>query len=231
MSIILAILLSLNIALPTSKLPDTISLKFERKVLQNNTTEIIKGIAYYQYPHRVFLEVQQPIKQIMIVEKGLLTIYYPQDNKAFRIKSKGPIPMPFIQAILSAMKDDYGLTEMGYTLSKHEKRQNMLCTLWDPPKTQKKRMGKFILGTEKGLLTYAEALDPNGKTVIKSFYKKHIEFNGRHFPLESRSEINQESKISQEYVIYNDVKFNTALPNNVISFSLPDSVSIREIEW
>jgi outer membrane lipoprotein-sorting protein len=228
---ILALILTLNTVLPVSQMPETISLKFERKVVQNNSTEIVKGIAYYKAPHRVFIEVQQPLKQIMIVEKDVLTIYYPVENKAFHIKSKGPIPMPFIQAILSAMKDDYGLSEAGYNLTKTEKKGNILYTYWDPPKEHKKKMGRFILGTENGLLNYAEALDPKGKTVIKSFYQKHIEFNGKHFPLEARSEIIEGSKRTEEYVTYSDVKFNVSLPQEVVSFRLPDSVQVKEIEW
>jgi len=227
---ILALILTLYTVLPASQ-PDTISLKFERKVVQNNTTEIIKGIAYYQSPQKVSIEVQQPLKQIMIVEKNILTIYYPAENKAFHIKSKGPIPMPFIQAILSAMKDDYGLTEMGYNLTKHEKKGNALYTYWDPPKEHKKELGRFILGTENGLLNYAEALNPKGKTIIKSFYGKHTEFNGKHFPLEARSEIFEGSKKNEEYVTYSEVKFNVPLPKEVVNFRIPDSVPVKEIEW
>ena len=228
---ILAFILTLYTVLPVSQMPDTISLKFERKVVQNNSTEIIKGIAYYRSPQRVSIEVQQPLKQIMIVEKNVLTIYYPAENKVFRIKSKGPIPMPFIQAILSAMKDDYGLTEMGYNLTKHEKKGNVLYTYWDPPKEHKKQLGRFILGTENGLLNYAEALNPKGKTVIKSFYGKHTEFNGKHFPLEARSEIFEGSKKNEEYVTYSEVKFNVPLPKEFINFRIPDSVPVKEIEW
>jgi outer membrane lipoprotein-sorting protein len=229
--VILALILTLNTVLPISQMPDTISLKFERKTVQNNTTETVKGIAYYKAPHRVYIEVQQPLKQIMIVEEDALTIYYPAENKAFHIKSKGPIPMPFIQAILSAMKDDYGLSEIGYNLTKTEKKENMLYTYWDPPKEHKKQMGRFILGTENSLLNYAEALNPKGKTVIKSFYQKHIEFKGKHFPLEARSEIFEGSKQTEEYVTYSDVKFNVSLPQEVISFRLSDSVQVKEIEW
>jgi outer membrane lipoprotein-sorting protein len=230
-SIIIALVLALSTVMPVNEMPDTISLKFERKVVQNNSTEIVKGIAYYSSPQRVFIEVQQPLKQIMIVEKNVLTIYYPAENKAFRIKSKGPIPMPFIQAILSAMKDDYGLTEMGYNLAKHEKKGNILYTYWDPPKEHKKELGRFILGTENGLLNYAEALDPKGETIIKSFYGKHAEFNGKHFPLEARSEIFEGSKKNEEYVTYSEVKFNVPLPKEVINFRIPDSVPVKKIEW
>jgi len=38
-----------------------------------------------------------------------MLIYYPNAKKAFRIKSKNPIPPPFIQTIIGAMKEDYGL--------------------------------------------------------------------------------------------------------------------------
>jgi len=229
--IILAIILVLNGVLPINQMPDTMSLKFERKIIQNKSTEIVRGISYYKAPQRLFIEVQYPLKQIMIVDKDILTIYYPVDNKAFRIKSKGPIPMPFIQAILSAMKDDYGLSEVGYNLTKTEKKGNTLYTYWDPPKEHKKQMGRFILGIDNGLLNYSEALNPKGKTVVKSFYQKHIEFNGKHFPLEARSEIIEGSKRTEEYVTYSDVKFNVPLPQEVSSFRIPDSVPIKEIEW
>ena len=210
---------------------DTISLRFERKIIVENSTEIVKGISYYKAPQKLYIEVQHPLKQIMVIENNITTIYYPIERKAFRIKSKGPVQMPFIQSILSAMKDDYGLSDIGYTLTRSEKKGNTLYTYWDPPKEYKKQMGKLILGIENGLLNYSEALNPKGKTVIKSFYKKHMEFNGKFFPLEIQSEITESSKKTNEYVIYSDVKFNISLPQEVISFSIPNSVPIKEIEW
>jgi len=228
---ILILLLTLNSALPLNRLPDTISLKFERKVVQKDSTEIVNGILYYTAPQKAFIEVKSPVKQIMIVDREVLTIYYPAEKKAFRIKSKGPIPLPFVQAILSAMKEDYGLSETGYTLAKHEKKGNILYTYWDPPRNQKKRMRKFILGIENNLLVYAEARSPDEKTVAKSFYKNHIEFNGKHIPLEARSEIREGSKKIEEFVTYSDVKFNGSIPKEVVNFKIPDSVSVKEIEW
>jgi hypothetical protein len=136
--------------------------------------------------------------------------------------------MPYSYAIHS---DDYGLTEMGYTLAKHEAKGDTLYTYWDPPPSLKKRLGEFILGTTNGLLAYAEARNPNGRTAAKSFYKKHTELAGKYFPLEVHSEIYDGSDRIEEYVAYSDVEFNIPLPDRVANFDLPDSIYVKEVEW
>ena len=229
--IVLILLLALNSVAHGEQKLDTISLKFERKVVQDDSTEIVKGVVYYQAPLKAFIEVQEPVKQIMLVDGEVMLIYYPVEKKAFRIKAKGLIPMPFIQNILSIMKDDYGLTETGYTLTKHERKGDTLYTYWAPPRKLKKHLGKFILGTANGVLVYAEAKNPKGKTAAKSFYKKHIELAGKQFPLEVRSEIFGGPKRTEEFVTYSEVEFNISLPDRVTSFKLPDSVPVDEVEW
>ena len=155
-TIVLILLFALNPMAQGPQKLDTISLKFERKVVQNGSTEMVTGIAYYQAPQRVFIEVQDPVNQIMLIDGGVMLIYYPVEKKAFRIKAKGAIPMPFVQGILSVMKDDYGLTEMGYKLARHEKKGDTLYTYWDPPR-ELESLGEFVLGTVDGVLVYAEA--------------------------------------------------------------------------
>jgi len=228
---LLIFLLALNSLAFGSQAPNTLSLKFEREAIQDNYTETVKGIAYYQSPKKVFIEVQEPISQIMSIDGDVMIIYYPVEKKAFRIKSKGPIPMPFIQTILSVMKDDYGLTEMGYTFAEHERKGDTLYTYWKPPKKLKKRLGKFVLGTASGLLVSAEARDPKGKPVAKSLYSKHTKLGEKYFPLEVRSEIYTGSNRSEENVTYSDVKFDISIPAKVTSFKIPDSVKVKEVEW
>ena len=228
---VLILILAFGPVVSESQMPDTLSLNFEREFIQGDSIETTKGIAYYQAPQRLFIEVDEPLSQIMLIDGAEMTIYYPVEKKAFRIMAKGPIPLPFIQTILSVMKDDYGLTEMGYTLAKHEIKDSTLYTHWDPPRKLKKRLGKFILGTTDGLLVYAEARTPKGKAAAKSFYKKHMELGGKHFPLEVRSEIYEGRKRTEEHVVYSDVKLNIPLPDRVISFQLPQSIPVKEIEW
>ncbi len=209
--------------------PDTIVFNFERKVAQSNSTEIIKGTAYYK-SDRLFIEVKEPIKQIMIIEKNILNIYYPQDDRAFRIKSKKPFTMPFIDSIMTIIKEDHGLTELGYSLVKHEKNDNMVYTYWEPPKNKKKTMGQFILASEDNRLVYVEFRNHEGKSIAKSFYQNHVKINGKHFPMEVRSEITEGANIIEEYVTYSEVKFNVAIPKEVTNFKIPDSVKIENVE-
>jgi outer membrane lipoprotein-sorting protein len=227
----LVLLLTLSSVASGSQSLNTLSLNFQRKTIQGDSVELVKGVAYYQAPQKVSIHVQDPIRQVMFIDGEVMLIYYPVEKKAFRIKAKGPIPMPFVQTILSVMKDDYGLTEMGYTLAKHETKDGTLYTHWDPPRKLKKKLGRFVLGTAKGVLVYAEARDPKDRIAAKSFYKKHTELAGKHFPLEVRSEIYNGSNRTDEYVVYSDVKLNITLPDNVANFELPDSVAVREVEW
>ena len=228
---LLVFLLTFGSATTGFQPPETLSLKFERKVVQGDSEDIVKGISYYQAPQKLFIDVQEPINQIMIIENDVMLIYYPVEKKAFRIKARGPIPMPFIQTILSFMKDDYGLTEMGYTLDKHETKDNTLYTYWKPPRDLKKHLGKFVLGTTKGVLVYAEARTSKDKPAVKSFYSKHTELSGRPFPLKAHSEIYNGSNRVDEYVTYSDVKLNVSLPDNVVNFKLPDTIPVKEVEW
>ena len=262
--VLLIFLLVLNSLAFGSQAPNTLSLKFERKVIQSGSTEVVEGLAYYhQSPQnafievqepvnhirRLFIKVQKPINQIMLIDdieklvynrdekkvspikESMMYIYYPVEKRAFLIKAKGPIPMPFIQTILSVMKDDFGLTEMGYTFAEHERKGDTLYTYWNPPRKLKKHLGKFILGTANGLLVSAEARSPKGKTVAKSFYKKHIKLGEKYFPLEVRSEIYADSNRTEEHVTYSDVRINIPLPDEVINFKLPESTKVDEIEW
>lgn len=229
--IFVALLLTLTQLTIESKVPDTISLNFERKVMQGNSTEIVKGIAYYQSPQKLFIEVKHPINQIMIIDGGVMLIYYPLEKKAIRYKTRNQIPIPFIQTMLSIIKDDYGLTEMGYTLKKHKTEGDNLYTYWEPPRELRKRLGSFILGTANGRLVYVEAKNPKGKTVAKSFYEKYIELMGKNIPMEIHTDIYNEGKIKAEDVAYSKVKLNVALPEEVVNFKLPESISVKEIEW
>lgn len=214
-----------------SQSPDTIVLSFERKVVQSNSIETISGVAYYKSPNRLFIEVKEPIKQIMVIEKNILSIFYPEGNKAFRIKSKKPFTLPFVNSIISIMKKDYGLAELGYNLIKHEKKGNRIYTYWDPPKDKKKVMGQFILASEDGYLVCAELKNHEGKSIAKSFYQNYAKIDGKHFPLEVRSEIMEGTNIMEEHIIYSEVKFNVAIPKEVTNFRIPDSVKIENVEF
>lgn len=221
-------ILSLTIA--TLSVLNTLSADFEREFVERSHIEKIKGRIYYQAPAKVIIEVNDSLNQITLFTRNSLLIYYPEEARAFRIKSKGPMTLPFFEAFIGAVKEDFGLTELGYTLADYETCAETLYTWWDPPEHGKKFLGMFVLGNIGNRLVYAEAKTPQGECQVKSFFKNHIQSEGEYFPLEIYSEHCDGIK-TEEQIVYSNVEFNVSLPESLVNFVLPDSVMAKEIEW
>lgn len=210
---------------------NTLSLRFEREFGDGHSKELVKGAMYFQAPEKVVLTVSEPVNQVMVVTPNAMTIYYPDEKKGFHITSKNPIPPPFIQGILAALKEDYGLVELGFELAEHGVKGDTLFTTWTPRKKHKKFLGRFVLGRVGDKVVYAEVKTPDEKYSAKSFYRNHVSFEGKHIPLEIFSITNDESGAKVEHVTYREVQFNTALPDSLINFRVPAGVPVKEVEW
>ncbi|MDI6703448.1 MAG: outer-membrane lipoprotein carrier protein LolA [bacterium] len=202
---------------------------FERHVIEGDFHETTSGTVYYQNSSKVTVEVNDPIEQMMIVDGKVMDIYYPQEGKVFRIKSKMGSPPPLVQGIITAIKGGDGLTEMGYTLAGNKKKEDILYTYWEPPKKMKKFLGIIILGMKKGRVVYTEARTPEGEVVSKSFYQDYIKFGNIWLPSDIYSESYRDSNITKEHIVYKN--FTPHIPKRVLNFSLPTSIHVKEIKW
>ena len=80
---------------------EALSLDFTRDVTENEKMERIVGTLHYDTKSaRVVVEVNEPLKQIMVVKDKVLEIYYPVEKQAFRFISQGRIPLPFVESII-----------------------------------------------------------------------------------------------------------------------------------
>jgi len=186
---------------------------------------------YYQAPDKALVRVQYPINQIMMLTANQLIIYYPDSNKAFRIRSTKTISLPFAQIFGSVAKEDYGLSDLGYQLAKHKLKHDTLFTYWDPPGKARNLLGNTVLAEVGEKLVYVEAQSPKGGVISKSFFRNHLESDGILFPGEVLTEVYYDSITSTEYTTYKNVQINVDLPNWVSEFMIPDSCDVEEIEW
>lgn len=216
----------------TASAQGAISGKFEREVEDSHSNQITKGEFFYESPKKMTAKVSEPVNQLMFITENIMTIYYPAENRAFRIKSEDPIALPFAQFFMLAVEEDYGLEEMGYTLTKHEIKGDTLYTYWDPQPKYKKLLGVFILGeTDRGIV-YTEAKTPDGNPKVRSFYAKHIKQGNSYLPAEIYSEFYHESGgTTKEHLRFYDLKLDIVTPEWIQEFELPDSVSLKEVEW
>lgn len=209
----------------------TIIVDFIRKVKENKSEEIVKGCIYYQAPAKIVVEVYEPVNQWMFFEGNILFIYYPKEQKAFRIRSKNPFVLSFFQSFIGVVKNDLGFYEIGFSLVKREIRNDTLITYWKPSKKIKKILGNAVVGAVKDKLIFVEMQDAKGKKFVKTTYNNYFQYNKTFFPLEISSVMYEKKDSIFEKVIYSNPKLNVPLPQKVVDFKIPTNIEIKKIEW
>ncbi len=212
----------------------TLSLDFTRELTENNETEHIAGTLHCDVKaSRVVVEVNRPLKQIMVVRDNVLEIYYPVEKQAFRFTSEGRVPLPFVESIIQSTQAEYGLTAIGYTLGKHDIMDETLYTYWAPPKKAKDKLGSVILGMRDDRLISAEIKNPKGHIIARSHYQQHSKIGANYIPMTViSSTYDEKSEIHQrEHISYSNPQVNADPPNAMLNFTVPESVEVKEIKW
>lgn len=210
---------------------NNIAVDFTRIITKDSSNEVVKGIIYYQADKRTILNVTEPLYQWMIFEDSIMLIYYPNEEKAFRFRSKNPFSLPFFQAFVGVIRNDFGLSEAGFSLAKSEIKGETLLSYWEPPKQLKKLFSNAIIGQTKDKLVFVEMQDPKGKKMMKTTYRNHFQYGKTFFPLEITSVIYQKGSSTVEKIVYANPQFNVPLPQEVVNFEIPANVEIKEMEW
>lgn len=214
-----------------SQILKSIQIDFEKYFEDKNVKELIRGTVYYQASENLVISVREPVNQWMISEENKLIIYYPEKKQAFQFTTQTPASFPFFQAFLGAIKEDYGLTDMGYSLAEHEINGDTLITGWNPPKNASNELGDFTLTYVSNKITYAELRKADGSIISKSFYKNHFKYGVNYFPLEISTIRYADADSSFEKITYSNPQFNINLPEIVVNFELPPDTEIEEIRW
>ena len=212
-----------------------LSLNFTRELTENEKTDRIAGTLHYDMKTmRVAVEVTQPIKQIMVAKDNILEIYYPVEKQAFRFISEGPVPLPLVESIIQATQAVYGLTALiGYTLDRHDVVDGVIYTYWTPPEKEKDTLGIIRLGKRDDRLISAEVKNPEDNLVAKTLYQDHSKIGTSYIPMKiTFSAYGAESEVLRyEKIVYSDPQMNLDPPSPMLSFTIPESVKVKEIKW
>ena len=212
----------------------TLSMDFTREITENEKTELTAGTLHYNAKAaRVVIEVMKPLKQIMIVKDKVLEIYYPVGKQAFRIISKGRVPLPFVESIIQSTQAEYGLTTIGYSLDKHEIADDVLYTYWTPPEKAKDKIGAVILGMRDDRLLSSEVKNPKGDTIAKSQYHNHSKLGISFIPMAvtSRTYGAKTEVLQHERIVYSNPQVNAEKLNPMLNFTIPESVQVKVVKW
>lgn len=193
---------------------------FERRVFFKNRTEVTKGVIYY-FEGRKFVEVNFPVHQIMFLEKNLLTIYYPEQKKAFEIISPAGSSLPFFDMFLLPSKRGF-FKEKGFM--EVEKRDDYVK--YSAPPGMSTIIDEVELFFDaKGRLK--RLIEKRKKEVrMKAEFSGYVEFMGFPYPIKIIIDGKKRENIS-----FSELKFNVELPDMVENFRLPPDTDIRRIKF
>ena len=207
---------------------------FERTIKHKNKVDVIRGTIFFDADKlTVFVKITDPINQIMFLKGNELTIYYPDDKKAFKIITKTLMTLPFFQIFLGAVQEDFGLSQMGYKLVKSEKKGDTLVMIWKPPKALEKFVGKYKVTYKNGRLFSAESTGVKTGKKVQLFFANYFKFKNFSFPGKiSKKVLDKDGNIVQlETVTYRNFKIDNPFPNSVADFKVPSDIKIRTVRW
>ena len=220
------------IAGPLPGLPvKTLIVGFERHSVQNGVSETTRGTIFFRAQALTLVHIQTPVNQWMLHRDQEMLIYYPDEQKAFRITSTQiPFFVSFFQAFLGVLLEDFGLTSIGYTLARCDQQGDVLISHWNPPAAAVKSLGSFLLEYQANRLVRVELNDPRGQLVSRTLFRNHQPYGNIDFPGEILSERFQGMK-GTETVLFIEPRFNVELPAEAVNFSIPAGVSVKEVQW
>lgn len=203
----------------------------ERTVRSENKAETVKGLIFYQPPDDILLHVTEPVNQWIRFRDQSLLIYYPEHKQAFRILGNAPFTLLFFQAFVGVMQEGLGLTEMGFTLSRSEIRNDTLITYWLPPEKAKRMLGPVLIGMINDRISFMEVRNGKGKIIGRLNYGDYRKVSDVWLPLKISAFRVWGRDTTFETVTYSNPRMNVNLPQEVIDFKIPEDTEVREVRW
>ncbi len=225
-SFLLSVLLAVSAGL------QTLSLDFQRIMEETGKPrDVVSGHLYFRQPFWMYVDVSSPVQQIMLSQRHQLLIYYPDQKKAFRIRTKKDNPPIFVQGLLASLKEDYGLEELGYTLTGHKTIGDTLVTIWAPPADKAKVLGQFVLKIVNNRLVEARTQSANGKTKTVSTYKQYTQIGRFSLPQHITTVTEDPWHRKKEVLFYKNIRVNEAIPDSLLHFTIPPKIPVKDVQW
>lgn len=228
---ILAVCIMLSSVSLSAQALQSVDLFFTRTVEKPTSSDRSEGEIYYQADGSLYLKVDEPVNQWMVWSKDNLLVYYPEKNNGYRYLNVRSKNLPFFDAFISHYKEDFGLSDLGFTLEGNSTRGDTLITKWEPEdKKIKKVYGKFLLGSYNNRIISAQAYNKQGGLLRESYFSDHIAFNGKYYPRTIRLISHIKGQVQTEIVHYSNIQFNVQIPQRIQDFAVPQNANIREID-
>lgn len=208
------------------------SLTMTSKLLKKGKKVVYNTDVFYHFDKGIMITHNfEPFEYYMITDaKGEIKMYYPKKNEVFISRDPSQITEHSIfYYFLSNRLFDFGLRDLGFTISKTEPQKDVIVTQWSPPKQIENNIKWVELVHQKNLPIYMAYYSPKNKISRKIYYYDYTELN--QLPIRFPQKIVEfnylddgDSIITQ--MIFSKILYGKAASSSVFDFKIPMNAKI-----
>lgn len=208
------------------------SVSLTSKLLKNGKKIIYNTDVYYHFDKGIMITHNyKPFEYYMITDaKGEIKMYYPDKNEVYISRDPSQITEHSIfYYFLANRLFDFGLRDLGFTISKTEPQKDVIVTRWAPPKEIEKNIKYVELVHQKNLPIYMAYFSAKNKISRKIYYYDYTE--EKHLPIRFPKKIVEfnylddgDSLITQ--MIFSNIQYGKAASSSVFEFKIPLNAKI-----
>lgn len=193
--------------------------------------EIVKGRIYFTPDNALYLEVTSPVSQLITQVGKQMSIYYPEERKAFVIESANPLMLPFASAFLGSLRESMGLAELGFTTTSLNRRFDTIISEWSPPLVAKTAVSRVVLFELAGDVVQSESYDAKGLLSTRAVFKNHSTIKQGRVPMQIYGGWQSSRGWTRENLEFSNPETIQALPDHLNDFKIPSDVVPRRVQW
>lgn len=194
-------------------------------VNRTTTREVVQGNLYSLENSVVIFEVSSPVNQLMWLKKDTVDIYYPEENKLFRILTRDTLPGANTSVSRFLNYDlEHRLHRAGFVTLKATYKADTVFHHWE-----KKGFPEIITGNVDEDLVLFRSSGRGWSLEFKTW--DHREIEGKRYPHFLRTTVTRGRTKRVEELRLASILLNRPLPERLAGFSIPPDAEVKRVEW
>ncbi len=181
---------------------------FTRTVRTAGSEEHSSGKVRFQLPHDVMIFVEAPLTQWLHYTDEYFLVHYPEQQTTHKIPKLSQVAPPFISALISAVKEDFGLSGLGFTIRSSWVERDTLKVLWQAPEELRDRVSQVELLYVGPALVGSRSFNAENVAVAANSYSRHVSHHGYQVPLKTSTWQVTETGQRTETIEYHNPEFD-----------------------
>jgi len=158
---------------------NTLKADFLRQEIDENGKHFLtEGSIFFSAPDKVWIWVHNPVNQQILIADKKMHIFYPLSNSVFNINSEKPISLSFLTPFIAALRNDYGLSELKYSVLNFEMIKDTLISIWHPHEVVKEYLGVIEIKTVSEKVFEVTKFAPDKDEIMHEIrFSDHVQLN------------------------------------------------------